>query len=243
VSNVLQRLARDQWIRIHGTPRITVLVGQDAPRRWQEWLALAAMPGTLIAGTGMADLDAAIREAYEVAIATPERPVAVTATTDALGAWRAGRSDRLAAMVDEGLLAIPDAAPPSASPRRTSPAIAESLALDARSAAEAAMFEALEATPSTAGRFKLNDYLSVRFGDSAAQVDLLSRGDRIAIEIDGYHHFGDATCYRRDRRKDLLLQTQGLLVSRFLAEDVIRDPRDAVNTVVQALAFRMGEST
>jgi hypothetical protein len=31
-----------------------------------------------------------------------------------------------------------------------------------------------------------------------AEVDLLSRRDRIAIEIDGYHHFADLDAYRRD---------------------------------------------
>lgn len=102
------------------------------------------------------------------------------------------------------------------------------------------MFEALEATAATAGRFQLNERLAVRFGPTAAEVDLLSRGDRVAIEIDGIHHFADPECYRRDRRKDLLLQTQGLLVVRVLAEDVMRDPRAAVNVVCQALAYRAG---
>jgi very-short-patch-repair endonuclease len=81
----------------------------------------------------------------------------------------------------------------------------------------------------------------VRFGPLAAEVDLLSRGDRIAIEIDGVHHFADPDCYRRDRRKDLLLQTQGFVVVRLLAEDVVRDVRAAVTAVSQALAYRLGE--
>src|SRR5262249_57168359 len=104
---------------------------------------------------------------------------------------------------------------------------------DARSLAEATLFEALEATPATAGRFQLNESLSVRFGPTAAEIDLLSRGDRIAIEIDGVHHFADPDCYRRDRRKDLLLQTQGFVVVRLLAEDVMRDVRSSVNAVCQ----------
>jgi very-short-patch-repair endonuclease len=99
-------------------------------------------------------------------------------------------------------------------------------------------FEALEATPATAGRFELNGRLAIRFGPDAAEVDLLSRGDQIAIEIDGYHHFADAERYRRDRRKDLLLQAHGLLVVRLLAEDVMRDPITCVNAVCQALAAR-----
>lgn len=51
------------------------------------------------------------------------------------------------------------------------------------------------------------------------EVDLLAADERIAIEIDGGQHLGDAEAYRRDRRKDLLLQENGYLVLRFLAED------------------------
>jgi very-short-patch-repair endonuclease len=91
------------------------------------------------------------------------------------------------------------------------------------------------------GRFALNESLSVRFGGAAAEVDLLSRGDGIAIEIDGVHHFADLEAYRRDRKKDLLLQGQGLFVVRVLAEDVMRDVRAAVNAVCQALAYRRKE--
>jgi very-short-patch-repair endonuclease len=80
----------------------------------------------------------------------------------------------------------------------------------------------------------------VRFGGTAAEVDLIACADGIAIEIDGYHHFTDAESYRRDRRKDLLLQTQGLIVIRVLAEDVVKDARGAIDLVCQALAYRLG---
>jgi hypothetical protein len=219
-DSLLRRLARDQWVRSHGTPRVTVLAGGAHARElWTRWLAIAGLRGALVDG----DLDASVRDAVARAIAEPAHPIAVIAPAGAIAAWRAGRSDRLAAMVDEGVLAV-DA--PIAN-------------LDARSAAEATLFEALEATPATAGRFELNESLSVRFGPTAAEIDLLSRGDRIAIEIDGIHHFADPDCYRRDRRKDLLLQTHGFLVIRVLAEDVMRDVGSAVNAVCQALAYRM----
>jgi very-short-patch-repair endonuclease len=226
IDALLRRLARDQWVRVHGTPRITVLAGDESARTlWARWTALAGLHGTLLDG----DFATAMREAAACASADPTAVVAVLTSRDAVLAWRATRDDRLAAMVDEGLLIVPDASAPTDT-------------FDARSAAEAALFEALEATPATAGRFELNGRLSVRFGPTAAEVDLLSRRDRIAIEIDGYHHFTDPDCYRRDRRKDLLLQTQGLLVIRLLAEDVVRDPRDGVNVVCQGLAFRLGGS-
>ena len=42
----------------------------------------------------------------------------------------------------------------------------------------------------------------------------------LAIELDGGQHLADADAYRRDRRKDQLLQENGYFVLRFLAEDV-----------------------
>lgn len=229
MNEVMRRLARDRWVRLHGTPRVTVVVGADVREVFLAWLALGNTEAKLHEGD---DLDRSIRDACAHASAHPTDTVAVCTTRPDLNAWRAGRSDRLAAMVDEGLVEI--VAPLAAAPRLAD------LPLDARSAAEAAMFEALEATPATAGRFKLNEYLSIRFGPVACEVDLLSREDGVAIEIDGIHHFADPSCYRRDRRKDLLLQTQGLLVIRVLAEDVLSDPRDAITAVCQALAYRRG---
>lgn len=229
VDLVLRRLARDHWVRLHGTPRVTVLVGGERGREiWQQWLALSSLTGTVLDG----ELEDSVRAAVARAIDQPGYPIAVLASAEAAARWRAGRRDRLAAMVDEGWIAVPD--DPGVEPGRPAN-------LDARSAAEATLYEALQATPATAGRFQLNESLSVRFGPSAAEIDLLSRGDRIAIEIDGIHHFADPDCYRRDRRKDLLLQTQGFVVVRLLAEDVMRDVRSSVNAVCQALAYRLEE--
>jgi len=225
IEGLLRKLGRDQWVRVHGTPRITVLAGGDEARRlWEHWLVVANVEGDLLGGNA----DTSMREAMTKALDVPTRPVAVHGSFDALTAWRRDRTDRLAAMFDEGLVHVE--ARVHAHPL-----------FDARSAAEAALFEALESTPATRGRFELNGNLAVRFGPTAAEIDLMSRGDRIAIEIDGVHHFADLDCYRRDRRKDLLMQTQGLLVIRLLAEDVLRDPRDGVTVVCQALAYRLGE--
>ena len=235
LDSVLRRLGRDHWVRLHGTPRVTVLVGGERGREvWAAWLALSSMDGTLLEGV----FEDRIREAVDRAAREPAHPIAVLVDPDAAARWRAGRHDRLAAMVDEGWIAVTDegwiAVAGEPATGRAPPAN-----LDARSAAEAALYEALEATRATAGRFQLNASLAVRFGPTAAEVDLLSRADRIAIEIDGVRHFADPDCYRRDRRKDLLLQTQGFVVVRLLAEDVMRDVRSAVNAVCQALAYRL----
>ena len=55
------------------------------------------------------------------------------------------------------------------------------------------------------------------------EVDLLCADARVAIEVDGAHHLADADAYRRDRRKDQLLQENGYLVLRFLAEDLAKE--------------------
>lgn len=276
LSRVLRRLARDQWVRLHGTPRVTVLVGGPRGREiWRQWLALSGVAGTLLDGmAGGTDgpeqhdaadrgdaVDERIRAAVARAVAEPAHPIAVVVGAEAAQRWRTGRRDRLAAMVDEGWIAVPEVPDEVAGEDRAEPrggggpaskldastalearaSASGGFHLDARSLAEATLFEALEATPATAGRFRLNESLAVRFGPVAAEVDLLSRGDRIAIEIDGVHHFTDPERYRRDRRKDLLLQTHGFVVVRLLAEDVVRDVRAAVTAVSQALAYRLGE--
>jgi hypothetical protein len=91
----------------------------------------------------------------------------------------------------------------------------------ARSEAERFLFMFLESLPETTGRFELNASLDFRFGPRPAEVDLLCRSPRIAIELDGYFHFLAPDGYRRDRAKDWELQQWGYIVLRFLAEDVI----------------------
>jgi very-short-patch-repair endonuclease len=72
-----------------------------------------------------------------------------------------------------------------------------------------------------AGRFRLNVELPIAFdGWGRMEVDLLCPTARLAIELDGSHHLGTVEAYRRDRRKDQLLQENGYFVLRFLAEDV-----------------------
>lgn len=111
----------------------------------------------------------------------------------------------------------------------------------ARSAAERFLFAMLEALPGTAGWFALNAPLpgNVRFGPAPAEVDLLAVGPRVAVEVDGYHHFTGAERYRRDRRKDVLLQEQGFLVLRFLADDVVPRLEPILDTIRTAVARRL----
>ncbi len=104
----------------------------------------------------------------------------------------------------------------------------------ARSAAERFLLEFLESLPETAGRFELNATLDFKFGSRPAEVDLLCRSPRIAIELDGYFHFLAPDGYRRDRTKDWELQRRGFVVLRFLAEDVIPQLESIRDRILEA---------
>jgi hypothetical protein len=109
----------------------------------------------------------------------------------------------------------------------------------ARSAAERFLFETLESLPETAGLFELNARLPFPFGPAPwVEVDLASRALRLAIEIDGYYHFQDVEAYRRDRRKDLELQSRGFWVVRVLAEDVVARLEEVLEVIRAAVASR-----
>jgi len=108
----------------------------------------------------------------------------------------------------------------------------------ARSAAEAFLFRMLEGMPETAGRFEPNGELDFRFGTRLAEVDLLCRELRLAIEIDGYYHFGESSAYRIDPTNDWELQRRGFVVLRFLADDVLprfEEVRDRILDAVRTL--------
>jgi superfamily II DNA or RNA helicase/very-short-patch-repair endonuclease len=122
---------------------------------------------------------------------------------------------------------------------RTVPPDAEGAAR-ARSATEAFLSRRLETLPETKGRFALNRRLPIAFdGQSGLEVDLLCADARLAVEVDGAQHLGDPAAYRRDRRKDLLLQENGYFVLRFLAEDVGKELDTVLDTVLRALSHRM----
>lgn len=70
------------------------------------------------------------------------------------------------------------------------------------------------------------------------EVDLLCEPPHIAIELDGGQHLGDAEAYRRDRRKDALLQENGYLVLRFLSEDVGKYLDQVLDAILRALAHQ-----
>ncbi len=112
----------------------------------------------------------------------------------------------------------------------------------ARSATEAFLYRRLETLRGTAGRFRLNAKLPISFDETGEmEVDLLDPKARLVIELDGPQHLADADAYRRDRRKDALLQEHGYLVLRFLAEDVGERLNYILDTLARVLAGRKKE--
>jgi len=121
---------------------------------------------------------------------------------------------------------------------RTMPADAEGVDR-ARSATEAFLFRRLETLPEAKGRFRLNAVLPIAFdGYGQLEVDLLCAECRVAIELDGGQHLGDPVAYRRDRRKDQLLQENGYMVLRFLAEDVGKELDVVLDSTLKAVGRR-----
>lgn len=109
----------------------------------------------------------------------------------------------------------------------------------ARSATEAFLYRRLETLPHTKGRFRVNVSLPIAFdGFEQLEVDLLCADARVAVEVDGTQHLADPVAYRRDRRKDQLLQENGYLVLRFLGEDVGKELDLVLDTILRVLSAR-----
>lgn len=106
----------------------------------------------------------------------------------------------------------------------------------ARSASEAFLFRRLESLPDLTGCFHLNSILPIPFDDhSRMEVDFLDPESRLVIELDGAQHLADATAWRRDRRKDALLQSHGYFILRFLADDLGSDLDHVLDSILRTL--------
>jgi very-short-patch-repair endonuclease len=109
----------------------------------------------------------------------------------------------------------------------------------ARSASEAFLYRRLETMPETRGRFQVNVDLPIAFdGWGRMEIDLLCVDSRIVVEVDGAQHLADPVAYRRDRRKDQLLQENGYLVLRYLAEDLAKELDSVLDGILRALSSR-----
>ena len=109
----------------------------------------------------------------------------------------------------------------------------------ARSASEAFLYRRLETLPEAAGLFRLNAPLPIPFdGWGQMEVDLLWAEGRVAIELDGPQHLDNVEAYRRDRRKDVLLQENGYFVLRFLAEDLGKHLDAVLDAILRTVSQR-----
>jgi superfamily II DNA or RNA helicase/very-short-patch-repair endonuclease len=107
----------------------------------------------------------------------------------------------------------------------------------ARSASERFLFHRLETLPQTKGLFRLNSELDIPFdGWGRMEVDFVCTTTKLAIELDGDQHLSSVDAYRRDRRKDALLQENGYIVLRFLAEDLGKHLDDVLDTILRVLS-------
>ena len=70
------------------------------------------------------------------------------------------------------------------------------------------------------------------------EVDLFCAEAGVVIELDGAQHLADAEAYRRDRRKDALLQQNGYFVLRFLADDIGKNLDIILDAILAALVHR-----
>ena len=109
----------------------------------------------------------------------------------------------------------------------------------ARSASEAFLYRRLDTLPETRGRFQLNADLPIPFdGFGRMEIDLLCADSGVVVEIDGAQHLADPVAYRRDRRKDQLLQENGYLVLRYLAEDLAKELDSVLDGILRTLSSR-----
>ena len=109
----------------------------------------------------------------------------------------------------------------------------------ARSASEAFLFRRLQTLPQTKDRFRLNQRLAIAFDQNGGmEVDFVAADVLLIIELDGAQHLADADAYRRDRRKDVLLQQHGYLVLRFLAEDAGKHLDSVLDTILAGLVHQ-----
>ena len=69
---------------------------------------------------------------------------------------------------------------------------------------------------------------------------MLCADARVAVELDGPQHLESADAYRKDRRKDQLLQQNGYFGLRFLAKDVGKN-LDMVLDTIQRTLFSRGK--
>jgi very-short-patch-repair endonuclease len=183
----------------------------------------ARLPALLlnVSASDASSLNEACSTLIALAETLPRAELALATTETEFSAWLTRARPRDVALLHAGMLRL--------APQADGAALSQASLVTydenefARSRAESTLYRRLEQRPRTQGLFELNTTLPARFGSSNLEVDLLCEDLRVAVEIDGYHHFRDEAAYRRDRSLDIELQGLGYLVVRVLASDVMNE--------------------
>lgn len=90
----------------------------------------------------------------------------------------------------------------------------------------------------------MNIELDIPFdGWGRMEVDFVCKTAKLVIELDGAQHFNSLEAYRKDRRKDALLQENGYIVLRFLTEDLGKHLDEVLDTILRFLNLTRQNST
>ncbi len=110
--------------------------------------------------------------------------------------------------------------------------------LNAKTAAQKFLHARLESLQNFKGQFALSSRLPIRCGSNPwIEADFYSAKLKLAVMLDNAESLADIEAYRLKRREDLLLQKGGIMVLRWLADDVtarIGDLLDAIQAARQA---------
>lgn len=222
-------------------------------------VGLPELPAVLFALS--APLHRGVARLLRLVRAVPALPVGVTADADILRELGGRLTDIDAAMLREGTSELPlepDSAPllkwRTAFEARLAFVADQGLSLDAalrnisaenlrfRSAAEALLYAFLEHWPETRGLFRPNHRPGFNFRTRPVEIDLHAPQLSLAIELDGeaFHLPRDRSSlrerYRLDREKDWILQARGIIVLRFLSEDVGPRLHEIKDRILEAVA-------
>lgn len=199
-----------------------------------------------------------LHAATTLCTAVPPLHVVCVLPPDALAEPHDGKDSHALAMLREGLIELRAPGRTRAAARKRQPplldrfkqsaqaALTERKKDEARARSKAERFlydEVLQNHPATRDLFALNATVDLGDGSRPLEVDFLCRELRIAVEIDGYHHFLDPERFRRDRRKDLALQCAGYWVVRYLEEDAAPRFEEILKTLESLIAARRAEAS
>ena len=78
--------------------------------------------------------------------------------------------------------------------------------------------------------------VNARVGDYV--VDLLWRGARVVVEVDGLAYHSSARAFERDHRREVDLAAEGFQVIRVSRHQIVNEPEASLVRIAQALALR-----